>query len=118
MASLAVETKDMGFLLEQVQDFTPTPMTVATIIYYTGLHPYTLRPVYTAKSAREKKQQHLFFFWHKRENHQQIKDKLISIGREDLIDQLIGTKKKYRKREIVKAKGQKRRGQLRNKKRK
>ena len=50
MANLAAETKDMGFRLEQVQDFTPTPMTVATIIYYTGLHPYTLRPVYTARS--------------------------------------------------------------------
>ena len=44
MANLAAETKDMGFKLEQVQDFTPTPMTVATVIYYTGLHPYTLRP--------------------------------------------------------------------------
>ena len=63
MANLAVETKEMGFQLEQVQDFTPTPMTVATIIYYTGLHPYTLKPVYTAKSPKEKKRQHLFFFW-------------------------------------------------------
>jgi uncharacterized radical SAM protein YgiQ len=94
MANLAVETKDMGFKLEQVQDFTPTPMTVATIIYYTGLHPYTLKPVYTAKSKREKKQQHLFFFWHKRENHQQIRDKLTEIGREDMIEKLIGEKKK------------------------
>ncbi len=106
MASLAVETKDMGFLLEQVQDFTPTPMTVATVIYYAGVHPYTLKPVYTAKSPREKKQQHLFFFWHRRENHQQIKDKLIAIGREDLIDQLIETKKKFQKKEIIKERGQ------------
>lgn len=66
MANLAGETKDMGFRLEQVQDFTPTPMTVATIIYYTGLHPYTLRPVYTAKTEKEKKNQHLFFFWYKK----------------------------------------------------
>jgi uncharacterized radical SAM protein YgiQ len=107
MANLAVETKDMGFKLEQVQDFTPTPMTVATIIYYTGLHPYTLKPVYTAKSKREKKQQHLFFFWHKRENHQQIRDKLTEIGREDMIEKLIGEKKKYQKREFIK--GRKRR---------
>lgn len=102
MANLAAETKDMGFKLEQVQDFTPTPMTVATIIYYTGVHPYTLKPVFTAKSKKEKKQQHLFFFWHKRENHQAIRDKLTSIGREDLIDKLIADKKKALKKEYVK----------------
>lgn len=101
MANLAAETKDMGFRLEQVQDFTPTPMTVATIIYYTGLHPYTLKPVYTAKTKREKQQQHLFFFWHKRENHQQIRDKLVSMGREDLIEKLIAEKKKHYKKEFI-----------------
>jgi uncharacterized radical SAM protein YgiQ len=98
MANLAAETKDMGFQLEQVQDFTPTPMTVATVIYYTGLHPYTLKPVYTAKSKKEKKNQHLFFFWHKRENHQIIRDKLKSMDREDLIEKLINDKKKFNKR--------------------
>lgn len=102
MANLAAETKDMGFRLEQVQDFTPTPMTVATIIYYTGLHPYTLRPIYTAKSKQEKKKQHLFFFWHKRENHQEIRDKLTELGREDLIEKLIEDKKKHNKREYLK----------------
>jgi len=101
MANLAAETKDMGFRLEQVQDFTPTPMTVATVIYYTGVHPYTLKPIYTAKSKREKHQQHLFFFWHKRENHQQIRDKLISIGREDLIEKLITEKKQHNKKEYL-----------------
>ncbi|NRB64077.1 MAG: YgiQ family radical SAM protein, partial [Saprospiraceae bacterium] len=101
MANLAAETKDMGFRLEQVQDFTPTPMTVATIIYYTGLHPYTLKPVYTAKTKREKQQQHLFFFWHKRENHQQIRDKLVSMGREDLIEKLKTEKKKHYKKEFI-----------------
>ncbi len=98
MANLAAETKDMGFKLEQVQDFTPTPMTVATVIYYTGLHPYTLKPIYTAKTRKEKKNQHLFFFWHKRENHQIIRDKLKSIGREDLIEKLINDKKKFNKK--------------------
>ena len=98
MANLAAETKDMGFQLEQVQDFTPTPMTVATVIYYTGLHPYTLKPIYTAKSPKEKRNQHLFFFWHKRENHQIIRDKLISIDREDLIEKLINDKKRFNKR--------------------
>ncbi len=102
MANLAAETKDMGFQLEQVQGFTPTPMTVATIIYYTGLHPYTLKPVYTAKTKLEKKNQHLFFFWYKRENQQQIRDKLTSIGREDLIEKLIEDKKKHNKQERLK----------------
>lgn len=62
MANLAAETKDMGFRLEQVQDFTPTPMTVATVIYYSGYHPYTLKPVYTAKSKQEKLEQNKFSF--------------------------------------------------------
>ena len=101
MANLACETKDMGFKLEQVQDFTPTPMTVATIIYYTGLHPYTLKPVYTAKSPREKRNQHLFFFWYKRENHQKIRDKLESIGRYDLVDKLIGDRKRTAKKKKI-----------------
>ncbi len=102
MANLAAETKDMGFRLEQVQDFTPTPMTVATIIYYTGLHPYTLKPVYTAKSKKEKKNQHLFFFWYKRENQHSIREKLKGLGREDLIEKLIGDKKRHNKREVLK----------------
>ncbi|MEZ4994902.1 MAG: YgiQ family radical SAM protein [Saprospiraceae bacterium] len=108
MANLAAETKDMGFKLEQVQDFTPTPMTVATVIYYTGLHPYTLRPVYTAKSPQEKKKQHLFFFWHKRENHQQIRDQLKKLGRDDLIEKLIGEKKKFQKQEAIKHRSKRR----------
>ncbi|MCB0548543.1 MAG: YgiQ family radical SAM protein [Phaeodactylibacter sp.] len=110
MANLAAETKDMGFKLEQVQDFTPTPMTVATVIYYTGVHPYTLKPVYTAKSKNEKRQQHLFFFWHKRENHKAIREKLESIGREDLIEKLIEEKKKYHKQEYIKGRSKKRKG--------
>ncbi len=104
MANLAAETKDMGFKLEQVQDFTPTPMTVATIIYYTGLHPYTLKSVYTAKNKKEKKNQHLFFFWHKRENYRTIKDKLTQMGREDLIEKLLSDKRKAAKTEFIKKK--------------
>ncbi|MEO1625977.1 MAG: YgiQ family radical SAM protein [Bacteroidota bacterium] len=107
MANLAAETKQMGFRLEQVQDFTPTPMTVATVIYYTGLHPYTLRPVYTARTKSERKRQHMFFFWHKRENHQSIRDQLASMGREDLLEKLIGDKKKFRKREFLRDRGRK-----------
>ena len=97
MANLAAETKDMGFKLEQVQDFTPTPMTVATIIYYTGLEPYRLKPIYTAKSKKDKQNQHLFFFWHKRENQQLIREKLASIGREDLSEKLLNDRKKVMK---------------------
>ncbi len=110
MANLAAETKAMGFKLEQVQDFTPTPMTVATIIYYTGLHPYTLRPVFTAKSPKQKKNQHLFFFWYKRENYSVIRDKLTGMGRPDLVEKLLQDKKKQQKRMVIKARSKKKRG--------
>ena len=72
MADLAIQTKRLDFKLEQVQDFTPTPMTVATEIYYSGYHPYTLEPVYTAKTKEEKLAQRKFFFWYKPEYKQQI----------------------------------------------
>ena len=117
MANLAAETKDMGFRLEQVQDFTPTPMTVATIIYYTGVHPYTLRPVYTAKSAKQKKNQHLYFFWYKKENHSIIRDKLKAMGREDMIEKLIGDRKKANKNEIIKNRKNDKKRSKNNKKR-
>ncbi len=90
MANLAAETKDMGFQLEQVQDFTPTPMTVATVIYYSGVHPYTLLPVYTAKTRDQKQKQHKFFFWYKRENRDWIKNQLGKAKRPDLIEKLLG----------------------------
>jgi uncharacterized radical SAM protein YgiQ len=67
MAELAVITKGLDFHLEQVQDFTPTPMTVSTEAWYTGLHPYTLQPVYSAKTQAEKLAQRTFFFWYKPE---------------------------------------------------
>lgn len=113
MANLAAETKDMGFRLEQVQDFTPTPMTVATIIYYTGVHPYTLRPVYTAKTPNQKKNQHLFFFWYKRENNHLIRQKLESMGREDLVEKLLQDRKKVQKREIIKGRAKQNRSKKR-----
>ena len=103
MANLAAETKDMGFQLEQVQDFTPTPMTVATVIYYTGLHPYTLKPVYTAKSKHDKKNQHLFFFWYKPENWNSIRTKLEGMNRPDLVEKLLGDRKRSAKKEIIKS---------------
>ncbi len=97
MANLAVETKDMGFQLEQVQDFTPTPMTVATVIYYSGVHPYTLKPYKTVKKKEDKINQRRFFFWYKRENHNYIRQTLNNVGRKDLVEQLIGNKKETKK---------------------
>ncbi len=84
MANLAAETKNMGFQLEQVQDFTPTPMTVATVAYYAGVHPYTLKPIYTPKTKTEKLAQHQFFFWYKSEKREGIRRRLRELNREDL----------------------------------
>ncbi|ADV44840.1 YgiQ family radical SAM protein [Bacteroides helcogenes] len=88
MAELAVLTKQLDFHLEQVQDFTPTPMTVATEAWYTGFHPYTLEPVFSAKTQREKLAQRQFFFWYKPEERRNIINELRRIGRQDLIDKL------------------------------
>lgn len=90
MANLALETKDLGFQLEQVQDFTPTPMTVATVIYYSGVHPYTLQPVETTKNKQEKLNQRSFFFWYKKENHKVIRQLLHKAKRNDIAEALIG----------------------------
>jgi len=66
MAQLAEITRRMGYKLEQVQDFTPTPMTVSTETWYTGFHPYTLEPVYSARTPQQKKEQNQYFFWYKK----------------------------------------------------
>ena len=88
MAELAVLTKQLDFHLEQVQDFTPTPMTVATEMFYTGYDPYTLEPVFTAKTPREKQAQRQFFFWYKPSERQAIMRELRRMGRPDLIQRL------------------------------
>ncbi len=88
MAELAAKTKKLDFKLEQVQDMTPTPMTVAAVIYYSGYHPYTLEKVYTARSKDQKLTQRMFFFWYKKEYRQQIKDKLFNMKRKDLVKKL------------------------------
>lgn len=103
MANLAAETKDMGFQLEQVQGFTPTPMTVATVIYYSGYHPYTLKPMKTPRTKQEKDDQHRFFFWYKKENQQWIKNTLTKVGRTDLLSKLLPSfkiEKKYAKTNV------------------
>ena len=102
MANLAAETKDMGFQLEQVQGFTPTPMTVATVIYYSGYHPYTLKPTKTPKTKKEKEDQHKFFFWYKKENRQWIKDKLTAVGRTDLLKKLLPEDNSWKKNKTAK----------------
>ena len=88
MAELAVITKKLDFHLEQVQDFTPTPMTVSTEAWYTGFDPYTLEPVFSAKTQREKLAQRQFFFWYKPEERRNIEHELMRLGRPDLIRQL------------------------------
>ncbi len=94
MAELAVITKRLDFHLEQVQDFTPTPMTIATEMWYSGYDPYTLEPVFSAKTAREKLAQRMFFFWYKREERRHIEQELKRIGRPDLISKLYSKGKK------------------------
>jgi len=88
MAELAALTKNMDFKLEQVQDFTPTPMTVSTETWYTGFDPYTLEPVFSAKTQCEKLAQRQFFFWYKPEERRGIEQELRRIGRPDLIRKL------------------------------
>ena len=88
MAQLAVLTKRLDFQLEQVQDFTPTPMTVSTETWYTGYDPYTLQEVYSAHSQKEKLAQRQYFFWYKPEERRSIEQSLRRIGRSDLIREL------------------------------
>ena len=88
MAELAVLTKRLDFQLEQVQDFTPTPMTVSTETWYTGYDPYTLKPVESAKTPQQKQAQRQYFFWYKPEERQHIEQSLRRIGRSDLIHEL------------------------------
>lgn len=88
MADLAVKTKRLDFQLEQVQDFTPTPMTVSTETWYSGFDPYTLQPVFSAKTQKEKLAQRQFFFWYKPEERQQIEQTLRRIGKPELIREL------------------------------
>ena len=97
MANLAAETKNMGFQLEQVQGFTPTPMTVATVIYYSGYHPYTLKEVPTPRTKKEKADQHKFFFWYKKENKDWIRNTLQKVGRNDLLQVLLPENNNWKK---------------------
>ncbi len=88
MAELAALTKELNFHLEQVQDFTPTPMTVATEAFYTGLHPYTLQTIYCAHSKEEKLAQRKYFFWYDKQYRADIIRSLKKMHRSDLINKL------------------------------
>lgn len=90
MAALAAETKALDFKLEQVQDFTPTPMTVSTETWYSGLHPYTLEPIYSAKTPDEKQRQRMFFFWYQSQERPKLIAALRKLQRTDLIEKLFG----------------------------
>ena len=76
MAELAVQMQRMGYRLEQIQDFTPTPMTLSTEMYYTGINPETMEPVYVARHPNEKKEQNMLFFYYKREMQPKIRQAL------------------------------------------
>lgn len=88
MAELAAITRSLNFHLEQVQDFTPTPMTVSTETFYTGLHPYTLQPIFSAHTPEEKQAQRRYFFWYDKSQRQAIINALRRIHRSDLIAKL------------------------------
>ena len=88
MAELAAETRLLNFHLEQVQDFTPTPMTMATEMYYTGINPETGEKVYVAHSMKDKEAQRRFFFWYKPEERKQIAQILKRMHRPDLLKKL------------------------------
>ena len=88
MAELAVETKGLNLHLEQVQDFTPTPMTLSTEIYYTGIHPYTGEKVFTATTRDEKLAQRKYFFWYDRAYKFEITQSLKKLHRNDLLRKL------------------------------
>jgi uncharacterized radical SAM protein YgiQ len=94
MALLAIEARQMGYLPEQTQDFTPTPMTLATVMYYTGLNPYTLKPVFVPKADKDKRIQQKILYWYKKENIEDVRHYLLSAKRADLAEKLYGRKGK------------------------
>ncbi len=87
---LALYTKRIGLAPEQVQDFYPTPGTASTVMYYTGLDPFTMKPIYTPTDYHEKRLQRALLQWRRRENHAIIREGLIAAGREDALRELLG----------------------------
>lgn len=96
MADLALKTKDLGYRLEAVQDFTPTPMTVATEIYATGVHPYDAKPVEVARTPDAKQEQRSFFFWYKPEMKAALRATMHRLGLDETARRLLDEKKSTR----------------------
>lgn len=94
---LALYMKKTGFIPDQVQDFYPTPGTLSTCMYYTGMDPFTLKPVYVAKTEKEKKMQRALLHFHKKENREMVKKALKEAGRQELERVLIPEKHRGRK---------------------
>jgi radical SAM superfamily enzyme YgiQ (UPF0313 family) len=84
MVDLALYIRDHNLYTEQVQDFTPTPMSVSTCMYYTGLDPFTLQPVHVPK-GREKKIQRAMLQYRDKKNRSLVTEGLGVAGRQDLI---------------------------------
>jgi uncharacterized radical SAM protein YgiQ len=82
---LAEFVRDMGYYVEQVQDFTPTPSTLSTCMYYTGFNPYTGKAVYVPRSMEERRMQRALLQYKNPENYDLVKKALIKAGRKDLI---------------------------------
>ena len=89
---MAEHLRDLGYMPEQVQDFYPTPSTISTCMYYTEMDPFTMKPVYVAKSLEEKKMQRALMHYNKKENRNTVIKALNKAGRKDLIPVLIGRK--------------------------
>ena len=83
--ALAESVRDMGYMPEQVQDFYPTPSTISTIMYYTGVDPRNMKKVYVAKNPHEKAMQRALIQYRKPENYELVKEALLKCGRGDLI---------------------------------
>jgi len=82
---LALYLKKTGFVPDQVQDFYPTPGTLSTCMYYTGMDPLTGKEIYIPRDQKEKRMQRALLQFNKRENQTLVREALVSLGREDLI---------------------------------
>ena len=82
---LAEYLRDLGYMPEQVQDFYPTPSTISTCMYYTGLDPRTMEPIYVPKSSHEKAMQRALIQYREPRNYDLVKEALLKAGRNDLI---------------------------------
>jgi uncharacterized radical SAM protein YgiQ len=83
--ALAESVRDMGYMPEQVQDFYPTPSTISTVMYYTGVDPRTMTPVYVSRDPKEKAMQRALIQYRDPKNYNLVRDALVKVHREDLI---------------------------------